>query len=45
MNYKIRLKFIDIVRLLFGKSFLVRDQYNNIIYRVQKGRDTYITKG
>lgn len=45
MNLKLRLKLKDIIRLLLGKSLLVKDQYNNVIYRVQKGHDTYITKG
>lgn len=44
MNLKLRLKPNDILKVLFGRSILVREQYNNLIYRVQKGKDTYITK-
>jgi hypothetical protein len=44
MNLKLRLKMIDIFKLFFGRSCLVRDPYNGLIYRVQKGKQTYITK-
>jgi len=44
MNLKLRIKFGDIIKLLFGGSFLVLDRYNDSIFRVQKGEDTYITK-
>lgn len=44
MNLKLRLKFSDILKLIFGGSVIVMCPYNNSIYRVQKGQDTYITK-
>lgn len=44
MNYKLRLKLGDIIKLLLGGSILVCDRYNNTIYRVVKGEDTYVTK-
>ena len=45
MNLKLRLKFSDIFKLLFGGDVMVLDKYNNHIYRIQKGNDTYICKG
>ena len=45
MNLKIRLVFKDVVKILFGGSVVVSDSYNKTIYRLQKGKDTYITKG
>lgn len=44
MNLKIRLTIADITKLIFGGSVLVVDPYNDTIYRIQKGSDTYITK-
>ena len=44
MNLKIRLTLIDIGKLIFGGSVLVADQYNNNIYTIQKGEDTYVAK-
>jgi len=45
MNLKLRLKFSDIIKLLFGADVMVLDPINSGIYRVQKGEDTYICKG
>lgn len=45
MNLKLRLKTSDVFKLFLGGEVLVLDPYNNSIYRVQKGQDTYITKG
>lgn len=45
MNLKLRLKFGDILKLLFGQDLIVLDPYNNTIYRVQKGDGTYVYKG
>ena len=44
MNLKIRLKFSDIIKLVFGGDVMILDPYSNSIYRVQKGDDTYICK-
>ena len=44
MNLKLRLKFSDILKLLFGFDVMILDPYENRIYRVQKGEDTYICK-
>ena len=45
MNLKLRLKFSDILKPLFGGDVMVLDPINSGIYRVQKGKDTYICKG
>jgi len=45
MNLKLRLKFSDILKLIFGADVMVLDPYRNSIYRIQKGDDTYICKG
>jgi len=45
MNLKLRLKFSDILKLVFGGDVMVLDPYSNSIYRVQKGEDTGIYKG
>jgi len=45
VNLKLRLKFSDIIKLTFGADVMVIDPYNESIYRVQKGVDTYICKG
>lgn len=42
MNLKLHLKLGDIIKLFFGLDVMVLDPYNNTIYRVQKGKDTYI---
>jgi hypothetical protein len=44
MNLKLRLSVKDLLKVLFGGSILVKDKYNNTIYRVKKGIDTYVTK-
>ena len=44
MNLKLRLKLSDIWKLLIGGSVVVLCPYNNSIYRIQKGKDTYVTK-
>jgi len=45
MNLKLRLKFSDILKLIFGSDVMVLDPYSGSIYRVQKGEDAYICKG
>jgi len=45
MNLKLRLKFSDILKLLFGLDVMMLDPYTSNIYRVQKGKDTYVCKG
>ena len=44
VNLKLRLKLSDLIKLLFGFDVMVLDPYNDAIYRVQKGDDTYICK-
>jgi hypothetical protein len=44
MNLKLHLKFSDIVKLALGFEVMVLSPYDNRIYRVQKGEDTYICK-
>jgi hypothetical protein len=44
VNLKLRLKFGDIIKLLLGSDIMVLDPYNNSIYRVQRGNDTYVCK-
>jgi len=44
MNLKIRLKFSDIIKLVFGGDVMVLDPYSNSIYIVKKGEDTGIYK-
>jgi len=45
MNLKLRLKFSDILKLMFGADVIVLDPHNNNVFRVQKGEDTWIYKG
>ncbi|APQ76859.1 MULTISPECIES: hypothetical protein [Clostridium] len=40
----IRLKFVDILKLLFGKRILIKDNITFKIIEVKKGRDTYSCK-
>jgi hypothetical protein len=44
MNLKIRLTLKDLFKVICGGSVMVMDPYNNTIFRVQRGQDTYITK-
>jgi hypothetical protein len=44
MSLKLRIKFGDIIKLLFGGSIYVKDTYNGSNIRITKGQDTYITK-
>jgi len=45
MNLKLRMKFSDILKLIFGADVMVLDPYSGSIYRVQKGEDTGIYRG
>lgn len=45
MNLKLRLSLADLVKVLLGGTCLVMCPYNQSIYRVQRGKETYITKG
>jgi hypothetical protein len=44
MQLKMRLRTKDIIKLLFGNRILVLDRYNDAIWQVQKGKDTYVAK-
>ena len=44
MDVKIRLKFADILKLMFGYSILVLNPLNGTVMIIQKGEDTYVCK-
>jgi len=41
---KIRLKFVDILKILFGRRILIKDNISLKVVEIKKSKDTYTCK-